>query len=381
MTESEHAGRIKAAAAELGFQRCGIAPAGPVEHADQFARWLTKGYAGTMHYLHRHRDSRTDVRAWLPWARSVIVAALNYRQPPPSAKGPSSTVAPQSSIPHGPQSPIPNPPQSSIHNPQSAIPDPPQSPIPNPQSAIRNPQFPPPPIPNRQSSIVNRQSPRGRVAMYAWGQDYHLVVREKLDALVARMRRIFTEPFEARVCVDTSAIIERELAAAAGLGWIGKNTMVLHPTLGSFFVLGEIITDLPLAPDPPLPDHCGTCTRCLEACPTAAFPRPYSMDARRCISYLTIEHRGAIAPELAKKMGNWVFGCDLCQTVCPFNRRAPDTPEPRFAATLDDATPLLADILSWDTAAYKSHVTTKATARSKLPMWQRNAQIAQQNTP
>ncbi len=336
MTESEHAGRIKAAAAELGFQLCGIAPAGPIEHADQLARWLTKGYAGTMPYLQRHRDSRTDLRTWLPWAQSVIVTALNYQQPPPTADRPPSTEAPQ-------------------------------SPIPNPRSAFRNPQFP--------------SSPRGRVAMYAWGQDYHVVLRDKLDALLDRMRRLFPRPFQARVCVDTSAIIERELAAAAGLGWIAKNTMVLHPTLGSFFVLGEIITDLPLTPDPPMPDHCGTCTRCLEACPTGAFPQPHVMDARRCISYLTIEHRTDIAPELADRMGDWVFGCDVCQTVCPFNHRAPDTTEPRFAATREDATPLLADILTWDTAAYQAHVTNKATTRAKLPMWQRNAQIAQQNTP
>jgi epoxyqueuosine reductase len=190
------------------------------------------------------------------------------------------------------------------------------------------------------------------------------------------MRRMFDGPFQSRVCVDTSAIVERELATAAGIGWIGKNTMLLHRSLGSFFVLGEIITDLELAPDPLEPDHCGTCTRCLAACPTAAFPQPYVMDASRCISYLTIEHRGEIDRDLAAKMGDWVFGCDACQAACPFNARAPETAEPRFCATVDDAAPVLEDILSWDEAAYKSFVTGKATSRATLHMWKRNAEIA-----
>jgi len=189
--------------------------------------------------------------------------------------------------------------------------------------------------------------------MYAWGEDYHVVMRERLDALVARMRETIGEPFQTRVCVDTSAIIERELAAAAGIGWIGKNTMVLHPALGSFFFLGVIITDLALPPDTPLTDHCGTCTRCLDACPTAAFPRPYVMDARRCISYLTIEHHDEIEADLAAKMGDWVFGCDICQDVCPYNRRAPVAEEPRFRGNPDHARPLLGDILAWDEAAYR----------------------------
>ncbi len=216
--------------------------------------------------------------------------------------------------------------------------------------------------------------PRGRVAMYAWGEDYHVVLREKLEVLVARMRAEFAGPFEAHVCVDTSAIIERELAAMAGIGWIGKNTMVLHPSLGSYFFLGVIITDLSLAPDAPEPDHCGTCTRCLEACPTQAFPQPYVMDARRCISYLTIEHRGEIEPELAAKMGNWVFGCDVCQEVCPYNREIRQTAEPRFAPFgADAAWPALAEIAGWDEAAYHRTTDGKAKDRARLEMWKRNA--------
>ncbi len=215
--------------------------------------------------------------------------------------------------------------------------------------------------------------------MYAWGEDYHVVMREKLEALVARMRAMFGSPFESKVCVDTSAIIERELAAAAGVGWIGKNTMVLHQSLGSFFFLGEIITDLPLAPDAPEPDHCGSCTRCLEACPTGALTAPYVMDARRCISYLTIEHRGDIEPDLAGKMGDWVFGCDECQTVCPYNRKPPQTGETRFIIGPDDAHPVLDDIHTWDKTARRSFVQGKACDRATLQMWKRNADIAQKN--
>ncbi|MFQ5502279.1 MAG: tRNA epoxyqueuosine(34) reductase QueG, partial [Phycisphaerae bacterium] len=217
-TDRDHTQLVKQAAAELGFERCGIARAGPIPREAALLDWLARGRAGSMAYMHRHPGSRRDVREWLPWARSVIVVALNYHRPAPKK-------------------------------------------------------------PNDQ--------PRGRVAMYAWGEDYHVVLREKLDRLVERLEDVLDGPFQTRVCVDTSAIVERELAAMAGIGWIGKNTLVLHPSLGSFFFLGEIITDLSLEPDAPEPDHCGSCTRCLDACPTGAFPRAYEMDASRCISYLT----------------------------------------------------------------------------------------------
>ena len=313
---------VKQAAASLGFDRCGIAPAGPSPRADYFAQWLASGRAGSMAYMHRRVDSRRDVRTWLPWARSVIVVALNYHQPEPIEQ--DSTKDGSTDRP------------------------------------------------------VSRD--RGRIAMYAWGEDYHVVVREKLEALVARMHTLFDEPFEARVCVDTSAIIERELAAAAGIGWIGKNTMVLHPALGSLFFLGEIVTDLSLAPDEPEPDRCGTCMACLEACPTRALVEPYRMDASRCISYLTIEHRGDIPPDIADGMDDWLFGCDVCQTVCPHNHDAPPTTEPRFLCNdVDAARPPLDAILSWNADACRLFTKGKATRRAKLEMWQRNARIAQGN--
>lgn len=260
-----------------------------------------------MRYLHRHTDSRQDVRAWLPWAKSVVVVASNYHQKPRNAA---------------------------------------------------------------------RTKHQGQIAMYARGEDYHVVLREKLEQLVQKTRERIDIPFQSRICVDTSAIIERELAAAAGIGWIGKNTMVLHQSLGSFFFLGTVITDLALVPDTPVPDHCGTCTRCLDACPTDAFPKPYVMDASRCISYLTIEHRDDIEPELSDKIGDWLFGCDDCQTVCPYNRDAPETTESRFQT---EGAPNLDDIQRWDPATYRQAVRGKATERAKLHMWQRNAEIVRRN--
>ena len=216
--------------------------------------------------------------------------------------------------------------------------------------------------------------------MYAWGEDYHVVVRDRLEGLVRALRDRIDLPFEARICVDTSAILERELAALSGIGWIGKNTMVLNAAVGSFFFLGEIITDLELAPDAPEPDHCGTCTRCLDACPTEAFPAAYVMDARRCISYLTIEHRSDIDPALSERMDDWVFGCDVCQDVCPFNRNAPESSEPRLKADLpDDARPRLDDLLAEDEAEYGSRVRGKAQDRARFGMWKRNAEIARRN--
>lgn len=312
MRSQERSALVKETASELGFERCGITAARPIQRASFLTDWLERGYAGTMGYLHRHTESRVDVAAWLPWAKSIVVVALNYHQ-------------------------------------------------------------------NRRDPPLEPIAGHGRIAMYAWGEDYHVVLREKLELLLKRIEEHFGGPFKSKICVDTSAIVERELAASAGIGWIGKNTMVLHQNLGSYFFLGEIITDLDLAPDMPEPDHCGTCTRCLDACPTDAFPEPYVMDASRCISYLTIEHRGEIEPNLAEKMEDWVFGCDVCQMVCPYNQDIVETNEPGFQADNHDAGPSLDDILAWDQSAYLRAVKGKATSRAKLHMWHRNAEIAKRN--
>ena len=161
------------------------------------------------------------------------------------------------------------------------------------------------------------------VARYARGRDYHDVIRPRLEVLKDVLRAAGGPEVRSRASVDTSAVLERDLAATAGLGWIGKNTNLIIPGLGSYFFIGIVLTTAELMADSVLPDRCGTCTACLRACPTGAFVGPYTLDARRCISYLTIEHRGEIDASFHRAIGNWMFGCDACQEVCPWNRQAP----------------------------------------------------------
>jgi epoxyqueuosine reductase len=253
-------------AREIGFDLCGVAPAEAFPELAQFSLWLERGNAGEMNYLSDAR--RADPRLALEGARSLIVVALNYNSPQP---------------------------YSTDH-----------------------------------AGIGDEDSPRGWISRYAWGDDYHEVLREKLNALVARMHAQWPEPFEARAYVDTGPVVERVAAKYAGLGWLAKNTCLINEQLGSWLFLGIILTTLELEAslgpgEAPAADLCGNCTLCLDACPTQAFAAPYVLDARRCISYLTIELRGAIPEELRPAMGNAVIGCDICQDVCPWNRKSPVT--------------------------------------------------------
>jgi epoxyqueuosine reductase len=253
-------------ARSLGFELCGVAPVEDFAELSELPEWLNRGYAGEMKYLHDPR--RADPRKVLEGARSLVVVALNYN----SAQPYLSTLAFDS----------------------------------------------------------DEEAARGWISRYAWGDDYHLVMQEKLEILLAEMRAEIKEPFEARAYVDTGPILERVAAKYAGLGWIAKNTCLINQRRGSWLFLGVIITTLELEPtlssgEAPPSDLCGSCTRCLDACPTHAFPAPYVLDARRCLSYLTIELRGAIPEEFREEMGNAVFGCDICQDVCPWNRKAPLT--------------------------------------------------------
>jgi epoxyqueuosine reductase len=195
---------------------------------------------------------------------------------------------------------------------------------------------PSPEIPQRPSHRIHLPAmrgtsgaARGRISCYAGGDDYHNV----LDNALVKLETFAQEQgaSQTKSYVDTGPVLERDWAARAGLGWIGKNTMLINQGLGSWLFLGTVLTNVELAPDDPSPDRCGTCTECLDACPTGALVSPYLLDSRLCISYLTIEHKGAIPPRLRPLVGDWVFGCDICQSVCPWNRRIPDAENPAFA--------------------------------------------------
>jgi epoxyqueuosine reductase len=223
-----------------------------------------------------------------------------------------------------------------------------------------------------------QQHRQGRVARYALGDDYHETIKTRLHALADWVREMAPEA-QTRACVDTAPVMEKELAARAGIGWVGKNTCLINAESGSWLLLGEIITTLALPADEPAADHCGTCTRCIDACPTGAITAPYQLDARRCISYLTIEHRDEIAPELRPQIGDWLYGCDICQDVCPHNRRAPTATEPAFQPRFPTGTLDVNEVLGWTEDDYRAKLRRSAMKRVKLPVLQRNAQIVAEN--
>lgn len=216
---------------------------------------------------------------------------------------------------------------------------------------------------------------RGRVSRYAWGADYHDVMLEKLHELAGWLEDRCGRSMAYRAYVDTGPLLERELAQRAGLGWIGKNASLINPDMGSYIFLGELLLNIDLAPDEPFrAERCGNCTACLDACPTGALVAPHILDARRCRSYLTIEHRGAVPRELRPLMGNWVFGCDICQQVCPWNRRfAAPTSEPAFdgeRSTLD-----LVELMALDDEGFRARFRDTALWRAKRAGLLRNAAV------
>lgn len=276
---------LRRLALALGFDLAGVASAAATDEHHFFPRWIAAGRAGEMHYLEALNESGDLKRASLahaaPWARSVIVCAMNYNSDQPYSTHAGSTT-------------------------------------------------------------------QGWISRYAWSQrDYHDVLLSKLRRLesefVALCKQKGTTTPRTWCYVDTGPVIERIFAKYAGIGWIGKNTCVLNEDLGSWLFLGVMLTSVPLAPAIPAADRCGSCTRCLDACPTNAFPAPYQLDATRCISYLTIEKRGPIPEEFRDGIGRQVFGCDICQDVCPWNRRAPIATELDFAAR----PPLVNPELEW----------------------------------
>jgi epoxyqueuosine reductase len=320
MTPDAKTQLVLALAREVGFDLAGVAPAGPVRRAAYYRQWLAAGYGGTMTYLERNVQSRAEPARLLPGTRSIICVAVNYKRAD-GYLGPPIAVAPPTLA----------------------------------------------------------EQPTGIIAQYARGYDYHLVLRRMMLRLVNRLRERLPEPFEARVFVDTAPILEKELAVAAGIGWMGKNTCLLNAGLGSYLLLGEIVSTLELTPDEPRDGQCGSCTRCLDACPADAFIGPYRLDASRCAAYLTIEHRGPIAPHLQPALQNRVFGCDACQQVCPYNARAPLGTHPEIAAELMPQRVNLLPLLSLRAEEHRRITRGSATRRASAPMWQRNAAIVLAN--
>ena len=215
----------------------------------------------------------------------------------------------------------------------------------------------------------------GWISRYAWGEDYHQVLRRGLEALAEKLG----PDHEWKICVDTAPLLERSYARAAGLGWVGKNTCLINQEMGSWFFLGELITSLEIEPDSPSPDRCGTCTRCIDACPTRAIAADgYELDARACIAYFTIELRGSIPVEHRTGMGNHVFGCDICQDVCPWNRRAPDADEPAFEPR--HFAPPLEELAALTEAQFREVFRDSPIQRAKYTGFLRNVAIAMGNS-
>ncbi len=364
MTPAAKAQIVKALGREAGFDLVGITHAGLLHRAGYYREWLAAGYGGTMGYLWRNVPYREDPSRLVPGSRSVICVAVSYKRDDgyvrPSAlvslavSGRRATDG-SGSATGGADS------KSSGWSGQDS-----------PSVIQRGGGW--------QAAAGNREpAAGGLVAQYARGRDYHVVIRGMLDTLLARLRAEVGEPFDARVFVDTGPLLERELAVAAGLGWFGRNTCLLNARLGSYLLLGEAVTTLDIAHDQPVPPRCGTCTRCVDACPTHAFPAACRLDARRCISYLTIEHRGAIDAEFHEPIGDRVFGCDVCQQVCPYNHRAPPGTHPDIMADVTPARLDLHHLLNLRSGDYRRLTKNSAISRATRTMWRRNAAIVAGN--
>jgi len=322
---------IKQTAYQAGFELAGIAPVRDFSELNHFPDWIDAGHAGEMKYLEA-RDAagqlkRASLRSIAPWARSVIVCAINYNTPHPYS------------------------------------------------TRINDPE-------------------RGWISRYAWSrEDYHEAVMRRLRVVENRLRDMVgargqdalvtageTPALQTRCYVDTGPLVERVYAKYAGVGWIGKNTCILNQKLGSWLFLGVILTSLELDPDLPAPDRCGTCTRCIDACPTDALIAPYQLDSNKCIAYLTIEKRDAIPEEMRAGMGRHVFGCDICQDVCPWNRKAPATSEPQFQPRPELVNPALDWLATISAEEFREAFRGSPVRRAKRSGLRRNAVIAMGNS-
>jgi epoxyqueuosine reductase len=332
---------IKQAARDAGFDLAGIAPVRDFPELGHLPAWIAAGRAGEMKYMEARDEAghlkRASLRSAVPWARSVIVCAINY-----------NTAEPYSIDPHD----------------------------------LR----------------------RGWISRYAWGrEDYHEVVMRRLRTVESRLREELlresaehpvpstgnefaggyppsTHRLQTRCYVDTGPLVERIYAKYAGVGWIGRNTCILNQKLGSWLFLGVILTSLELKPDLPAPDRCGTCTRCIDACPTDALIAPYQLDSNRCISYLSIEKRGAIPEEMRQGMGRHVFGCDICQDVCPWNRKGPATTSLEFQPQESLVNPALEWLAEMSAEEFREKFRGSPIRRTKRSGLRRNAVVAMGNS-
>jgi epoxyqueuosine reductase len=307
---------IKEAAADAGFDLAGIAPVHDFPDLTYFPEWIAAGRAGEMKYLESRNDAgelrRASLRSVFPWARSVVVCAVNYNT-------------------------------------------------------------------NHPYSTEFNDSARGWISRYAWSrEDYHDAVLRRLQEVEAKLKNLCGDgtPIETRSYVDTGPVVERVYGKYAGIGWLGKNTCLINQKTGSWLFLGVIVTSLELTPDLPAPDRCGTCTRCIEACPTHALIAPYELDSNKCISYLTIEKRGAIPEDLREGMGHQVFGCDICQDVCPWNRKAASTDQPEFQSREGLVNPALAWLAEISEEEFREKFHRSPIKRAKRSGLRRNAFIA-----
>lgn len=310
------AGRVRALAGELGFQRIGITGIA-LDEQDRSAlhTWLDAGMHGTMDWMARHAGLRERPAELVPGTLRVISVGLDYGR--------------------------------------------------------RD---------DAEAWATLADGERAYVARYALGRDYHKLMRNRLQKLAERVQAEIG-PFGHRAFVDSAPVLERALARNAGLGWIGKHTCLIDRHGGSWFFLGELYVDLPLPVDVPASAHCGTCTRCIDICPTRAIVAPHRLDARRCIAYLTIEHDGPIPEDMRAPIGNRIFGCDDCQLVCPWNKFAKRTDEPGFVARnrLDEAT--LAELFAWEEDEFLRRTEGSPIRRSGHERWLRNIAVALGNAP
>jgi epoxyqueuosine reductase len=329
ISREQFAQAAKQAAADAGFELAGVSPVHE-EHFSElaaFPEWIEAGHAGEMEYMKKRTESgrlrRASVRNVAPWAKSVVVCAINY-----SAAKPYST-------------------------------------------SVRDPR-------------------RGWISRYAWGSaDYHDVLLPRLRRIEDKLKQLAAQDgreIEIRSYVDTGPMLERVYAKYAGIGWIGKNTCIINQKMGSWLFLGVILTSLELAPDVPAADRCGSCTRCIDACPTEAIVAPGKLDARRCIAYLTIEKRGTIAEEFRSGIGNNIFGCDICQDVCPWNNKnnkpanAPTTRVAEFEPQEALFHPDLKQLSQMDEESYRQRFRGSPVKRAKYSGLRRNVAVAMGNS-